>query len=310
MATTADLAAQARKDALYNEYINQQGNTLSDAYNQQVNAAQVSAQNNLAQLAQAAQKYQDTFNTDARSAYITKMQNDQLVDNELTRMGLTNSGYGVTQKLMSAANYGENVAGLQKNLANNLAGIDAKKADVNVGLQQTLADLASDYANKRTNENQWLANYLQNAYNTEYNRVYQQEQDKLANQLAMARAYSSGGSSSKPIFEWTPGTTFKNASNGNITYTNPNGASITVKAGVNPYTNTKNADVKNGTFSNGYQPNNVNNKKLTAVKGETVTIAGNNQSVWTTGSKNYVWDGMSNTYREVKKNSNGEWVVK
>ena len=96
---------------------------------------------------------------------------------------------------------------------------------------------------------------------------------------------------------------------GTMTYTNPNGKSVTVDKGINPYTGTKNKDVKKGTFSNGYQPNNVGGKKLSVVSGASLNIGGNQQNVWTTGSKNYVWSGTENKYYEVYKKNN-EWIVK
>ena len=69
--------------------------------------------------------------------------------------------------------------------------------------------------------------------------------------------------------------------------------------GVNPYTGTKNPDAKNGTFSNGYQPNNINGKKLRKSDGkEMITVNGVSQYVWQTpnGDKWY-WDGTENRYR-------------
>ena len=67
-----------------------------------------------------------------------------------------------------------------------------------------------------------------------------------------------------------------------------------------------NPDAKNGTFSNGYQPDNVNNEKLKKT-GETIvldtqTLSGQNktvtQNVWTTdgGKTKYYWDGKYNQY--------------
>ena len=66
-----------------------------------------------------------------------------------------------------------------------------------------------------------------------------------------------------------------------------------------------NPDAKNGTFSNGYQPNNVGGKKLTAtkdkVKVKATTLQGTKttvtQNVWKTDDgKKYIWDGSKNQY--------------
>ena len=71
------------------------------------------------------------------------------------------------------------------------------------------------------------------------------------------------------------------------------------------YQGSKNPDCKNGTFSNGYQPDNVNGKKLKKT-GDTITIETQTlygqkqkvvQNVWKTsdGTK-YYWEGRQNKY--------------
>ena len=74
------------------------------------------------------------------------------------------------------------------------------------------------------------------------------------------------------------------------------GKEYTVERGVNPYTGTKNPDAKNGTFNNGYQPDNVNGKKLSKT-GITDEVNGVTQNVWkdTSGQK-WIWDGTQNKY--------------
>ena len=85
------------------------------------------------------------------------------------------------------------------------------------------------------------------------------------------------------------------------------GKEYTFTKGVNPYTATTNPDVKNGTFKNGYQPNNVgvykdkNGKdkvdKLSKT-GITDVVNGVTQNVWMAESDGtlYIWDGTQNRY--------------
>ena len=68
--------------------------------------------------------------------------------------------------------------------------------------------------------------------------------------------------------------------NGNYVFYK-DGKEYTYAAGVNPYTGTTNPDTKNGTFSNGYQPNNVNGQKLSK-SGITDVVNGVTQNVWQT----------------------------
>ena len=74
------------------------------------------------------------------------------------------------------------------------------------------------------------------------------------------------------------------------------GKTVTYNAGVNPYTKTTNPDTKKGTFSNGYQPNNVGGKKLTKT-GIQDYMNGVLQNVWKTKDGTmYIWDGLQNKY--------------
>jgi hypothetical protein len=74
------------------------------------------------------------------------------------------------------------------------------------------------------------------------------------------------------------------------------GKKVTYASGVNPYTKTKNKDVANGTFSNGYQPNNVGGKKLSK-SGIQDYMNGVLQNVWQTSDGTlYIWDGTQNKY--------------
>ena len=76
------------------------------------------------------------------------------------------------------------------------------------------------------------------------------------------------------------------------------GKERTYAPGVNPYTGTKNSDTKYGTFSNGYQPNNVGGKKLSK-SGITDVVNGVTQNVWQTpDGKLWIWDGTRNQYLE------------
>jgi hypothetical protein len=88
------------------------------------------------------------------------------------------------------------------------------------------------------------------------------------------------------------------------------GKKYTYQFGINPYTNTINPDAKgedgrvdrDKVFSNGYQPNNVDGKKLTAVEGMEAIVNGVKQKVWVdTDGQWWVWDGTKNEYEKVDK---------
>lgn len=98
---------------------------------------------------------------------------------------------------------------------------------------------------------------------------------------------------------------------GTTTYTDRNsGKKTTVSSYINPYTGTRNGDVQYGTFSNGYQPNNISGKKL--IKVGTINLneaIGRNQNVFKTpDNRCWTWDGSVNKYVRVK-DVGGAWEV-
>lgn len=95
---------------------------------------------------------------------------------------------------------------------------------------------------------------------------------------------------------WTATGTYDNS--GNPVFRNSDGKTQAFGAGVNPYTGTTNKDVKNGTFSNGYQPNNIGGSKLKN-SGMSTNITGKNQTIWQANGKYWLWRGDLNKYIEV-----------
>lgn len=79
------------------------------------------------------------------------------------------------------------------------------------------------------------------------------------------------------------------------------GKKYTLDKGVNPYTGTTNPDAENGTFSNGYQPNNIGGDKLSKKEGEKVYFNGGYQSIWLTpDGTEWYWDGSQNCYLKLE----------
>lgn len=86
--------------------------------------------------------------------------------------------------------------------------------------------------------------------------------------------------------------------NGNPIFRNSEGKTQSFGQGINPYTGTTNKDVKNGAFSNGYQPDNIGGTKLKN-SGMSTTITGKSQTIWSANGKYWLWRGDLNKYIEV-----------
>lgn len=221
--TAADIIASAKAEAeaaRQSAMSSLSGMTtdLTNAYNQQQAATTAGYQNTLNQLQQAYQR-------DAKAAYGNYMSERQNLNNQLTRLGLQNSGYGISQGLIAGSGYSKNLAGLQSALSTNTA-------NTNVQQQQALADLYSTYAKNKMSADQFAYEAGQNAYNQMYSNVYQARQDEIAN--ALQQQYynylmsqgrggggygSGGGSSSRSSRSGRSGSSGSNAQNDDIELT-------------------------------------------------------------------------------------------
>lgn len=176
-----------------------------------------------------------------------------------------------------------------------------------------------------------------NQYWNETNFGYQKDRDAVADTQWQAqfdeakRQYDEQSALTKEQWEWQKAQAEKAASSGgggggNISYANGgdndndfnkaiysrkddngniiweiNGKEVVREPGRNPYTGTMNKDIKNGTFSNGYQPNNINGQKLSK-SGITDVVNGVTQNVWKTpDGKLWIWDGTQNKYFEYEE---------
>jgi len=190
--TAADIIASAKAEA---EAARQSaiaslsglGNDIANAYNTQQAATTAGYENQLNQL-------QNAYQANAKAAYGNYMSDKQQLNNQLVRLGLQNTGYGVSQGLLSAAAYSKNLAGLQN-------AYDTNRGNLGIAEQQALADLYSNYAKNKLNIDQYIYEAGKNAYDKAYANSYQAQEDAISNALQqqyynylMSSRSSSGGS--------------------------------------------------------------------------------------------------------------------
>lgn len=305
--TAADIIASAKAEAeaaRQSAMSSLSGMTtdLTNAYNQQQAATTAGYQNTLNQLQQAYQR-------DAKAAYGNYMTERQNLNNQLTRLGLQNSGYGVSQGLIAGAGYSKNLAGLQSALSTNTA-------NTNVQQQQALADLYNTYARNKLSADQFAYEAGQKAYDTAYTNTYQAKQDEIANALQQqyynylmsqgsggggysggGGGYYGGGSSGSGDVDLSGGTSSggSGGSSGGLNTSGWTSTGISMNKG-----NTSKSASQYGTFSNGYQPKGIAGYGKLSKSGQTINVNGKQQNVWlTTGdgkTRAWYWDGSSRTY--------------
>lgn len=134
------------------------------------------------------------------------------------------------------------------------------------------------------------------------NKVKENEAKAASAKGSGGNVSKQGGSAESDFIRFVYGST--NADTQKSTFYR-DGEKYEFAVGVNPYTGTKNANAQYGTFSNGYQPNNLGyikkdgKKVLNKLKasGEEDYVNGVRQTVWVDiNGQRWIWDGTKNNY--------------
>lgn len=155
-------------------------------------------------------------------------------------------------------------------------------------------------------DKQWQANFDEAQRQYEEQMAFNREQFDYQKAQAQKAASSggsgdsggegnSGGGATADTLWYATGT-YDN--NGNPVFRNSDGKTMAFGEGINPYTGTKHSDAKHGTFSNGYQPNNIGGTKLKN-SGMSTSVTGKEQTIWEANGKYWLWRGDLNKYIEV-----------
>ena len=190
----------------------------------------------------------------------------------------------------------------------------------NAWKQYQASEDARQYANSLLQQGyqnefgEWEANTNNAWKQAEYDEAVRQYSEQMAFQKqqyedskSAAGSGGNGGNGGNGSGGNTGGATFADTlwnatgtydDNGNPIFRNSEGKTQAFGQGVNPYTGTKHPDAKNGTFSNGYQPNNIGGTKLKN-SGMSTSITGKSQTIWEANGKYWLWRGDLNKYIEV-----------
>ncbi len=260
---------------------------------------------------------------------VQKLINEKKIAERNANLGITDSGINRTQQTAVQLGYARQKGDIDLARQKTLDELGISLTNAVTTLQNEKSDSA------RNIENQWdNLSYEQgiNTYNSKlgyYNdqiaadndaltKIYEAESNTVRTPPV---SYGSGGTlQGKHIIETSGGLLSRDYmgsltdnnidviynTNGTTTYVDNNsGKKTTLDSVINPYTGTKNKDVDNGAFKNGYQPNNINGKLLVIEDRSAIEINNQLQNVFKCGKKYYAWDGKANEYFEVIKINDG-----
>lgn len=295
---------QADKTATEQNYESQK-KLVTDTYNKQID--------------ETANSYEDLYRQNA----VQKLINEREVAENMANLGLTDSGLNRTQQTAVQLSYSNTKAkydvsrqkavdSLAAELANKISTLDTEKLSA-------IAGIDSNYDNAALSTAQSMRNADIEAETARYkaeqeqiaatNKAYYAAQQKILSAQAKTEKENSyiikaNGATLSYDFKGSlkdNGVSVIYGTDGKTTYVDTKSGKKTVMdSTINPYTGTKNADVSNGTFSNGYQPNNIGNKKLKEVAGARININGRSQRIFTYDDKSYYyWDGRNNKYQKL-----------
>lgn len=216
MATYDELAHNYATNAK-NEYLNSLSYLTDDlaAQNKLNQQALTEKYNNLFdQINRQQETVNQTYAQDAQAAYLNKLLAGRALDESLSQLGLSTSGFGVGQRLANETAYGQNLAALQKVRSEGLRDITNQLTDAQSEYNVANAQLGSDFAaqllaakekQQAMSDEKYQLAYKQFLADLQYQDQlkqyqeqfeYQKEQDKIANAQKWAQINASKKSSS------------------------------------------------------------------------------------------------------------------
>ena len=323
-----------QQEELIRKQLSDMYSNLTSSKDASITEAELRKQNLLNKIEQSRQPIEQRFGEDTRSAYVNKMLSQQNVGDLLNRMNLSNSGFGMGERIGVDTAYGKNLTSLMSDRSTALQGLENQKLNAIGEHNATLAGIDSTYAGAKLDMDKYISEKATQAYDKAYanyvneqqakwQRDFQQNQANISNSQAWARINLDRENSAAARLKaqkytatpvpYTLG--LKGVVSGNnVVYTMENGDTYTLPKGMNPWVGEYNSDVMtNGVYNpkkafngnnGGYQPNNytVKANKWTTANGS----AGKNYALTKTGAQAEINGQVQNIF---KAGNSGEYVL-
>ena len=289
-------AATNIKNKTYNDYVNNnQGiiNSINQQKDAELKSLENSNQQTISQLNDNKETINQTALDNAKQPNINRLL--AIKDNKgaMSRAGLSSQGLVGSQVNSINNNYGSNLNTILKDKASGLRDVDKQITNANLTYDTNKQNLIAQYAKALSEQQASINNAATQLGLQAYNDYISQQQAYANYEQAKAEAERNYQLQLRSLNS----SSFGNYDSG--------------KYAVNTayYQGDLNSDAQYGTFSNGYQPNNIGGQKLkdsgkkmkittTDRYGKTQTLT---QTVWKTADgRKWYWDGRYNKYIQVK----------
>lgn len=289
-------AATNIKNKTYNDYVNNnQGiiNSINQQKDAELKSLENSNQQTISQLNDNKETINQTALDNAKQANINRLL--AIKDNKgaMSRAGLSSQGLVGSQVNSINNNYGSNLNTILKDKASGLRDVDKQITNANLTYDTNKATLGAQYAKTLSEQQASINNAATQLGLQAYNDYISQQQAYANYEQAKAEAERNYQLQLKSLNS----SSFGNYDSG--------------KYAVNTayYQGDLNSDAQYGTFSNGYQPNNIGGQKLKD-SGKKMKITTTDrygkaqkltQTVWKTADgRKWYWDGRYNKYFQYK----------
>lgn len=289
-------AATNIKNKTYNDYVNNnQGiiNSINQQKDAELKSLENSNQQTISQLNDNKETINQTALDNAKQANINRLL--AIKDNKgaMSRAGLSSQGLVGSQVNSINNNYGSNLNTILKDKASGLRDVDKQITNANLTYDTNKATIGAQYAKTLSEQQASINNAATQLGLQAYNDYISQQQAYANYEQAKAEAERNYQLQLRSLNS----SSFGNYDSG--------------KYAVNTayYQGDLNSDAQYGTFSNGYQPDNIGGQKLkdsgkkmkittTDRYGKTQKLT---QTVWKTADgRKWYWDGRYNKYFQYK----------
>lgn len=166
--------------------------------------AETNYQNTLNQINQSRVPIEQQYQENARQAYANKMLAGRQMSEDLTRLGLDTTGFGMTQRTSIENQYSSNLNSLATDRNAGLRELDLKALDLKGDYDKAMLQADINYSQRMADLNKYINQQVEAKYQDTYDRFYadykyqqQLKQQAIENQMNWAtinKSSSSGGS--------------------------------------------------------------------------------------------------------------------